>query len=306
MKSQFSRTTMSFIVMLGLIYSTTYQAPQPYKIKAPTQPTQLIKGATRQTAPAIDPAKAELRKLLGEQDYVAFVEELGKNIDDPKFMAVLKAGSGDQQKHDDVVHFDHNVSYPCSRLIPTQSEIDVEKSLKYPLTIDSSMVLQYLKGGVFTPGGPIVTAGNKWIIDGHHRWSQLYLINPAAKISAMNMRMNDPARALKTAQLAIAAETGHIASSTVEGKNLFTMSKDDFAMWIRTNISQKATDDFAKGGINGVEAIIDHIWKNAERMKKYNQPIKGASNRGYMPQTDTASGWDTELEKGEINVRRPL
>jgi len=150
-----------------------------------------------------------IEKILGDE-YEQFVQELGENIKDPKFLAVLVSGDALYDK----VPFEHNVEYTCSQLIPTQSEIDVDKSLAYPLHLDpygkmagGIGIPQYLKGGSFAPGGPIVTAGGKYIIDGHHRWSQLYLINPDAKIKAINMMVRDPIEALKITQMAIAAIT---------------------------------------------------------------------------------------------------
>ncbi|KKP25957.1 MAG: hypothetical protein UR12_C0039G0003 [candidate division TM6 bacterium GW2011_GWF2_30_66] len=259
----------------------------------------------------------ELKKMLKE-DYSLFIKELGANINDPKFLAVLKSGDHALDK----VVFDHDISYKASELIPTQNEIDVEKSLKYPLAKEKPEVLVgYLtsktgfdeKGQPFSPGGPIVTAGGKYIIDGHHRWSQLYLINPNARIKALNIRIDDPVMALKIVQLAIGSISQKIPTSLVEGKNLLSMTKADFDKWIRENIAQKAINAFGAAGMLGSsenydsekskQIIIDYIWQNAQKMRKENSPIKNAQNRGLMPQTDNAKGWSDLLQEGAIDIR---
>lgn len=258
----------------------------------------------------VDNGQEKLRSMLGKE-YDVFVKELGQNIDDPKFLAALNAGDRVLDK----VEFDHNAEYRVCDLIPTQNEIDVDKSLKYPLLKESEETLEkYLegKGGPFAPGGsPIITAGGKYIIDGHHRWSQLYLINTNAKIKAINIKIDDPQEALKVVQLAIASTSGKIPTALVEGKNLLTMSPTDFSKWIAGNISENAIKAFRKASFKGSDlsneelkkTIADYIWQNVIQMRNENHPISKAPSRGLMPQTDSAKGWDKRLEAGEVNIR---
>lgn len=259
-----------------------------------------------------DSYEKKLKEIL-KQDYGTFVKELGENIKDPKFLAAISAGDTTLDK----VTFDHNASYKVSQLIPTQSEIDVDKSLKFPLSEEKADTLvNYLtlKGEPFAPGNsPIIVAGGKYIIDGHHRWSQLYMINPEAKIKAINMNIEDPIVALKVVQLSIASVSKKVKASLVEGKNLLKMKKEDFDKWIKENIKQQAINAFGAAQLLGdskdynrdkaVSTIIEYIWKNAVKMQNENRPIENAPNRGLMPQTDSAPGWDKELEKGGINIR---
>jgi len=139
------------------------------------------------------------------------------------------------------------------------------------------------------------------------------LINPNARIKALNMRIDDPVMALKVVQMAIGSVSKKIASSVVEGKNLLTMKKEDFDKWIRENMKQSAINAFGAAGMLGSSAaydaekskqiIIDYIWKNAQKMRSENAPIKNASQRGIMPQTDNATGWSKVLEEGAIDIR---
>lgn len=298
-----------FWVLFNVFYAQTIKAISENK------PEKIVSAALKDNLSLQD--QTELKKILKE-DYSLFMKELGENINDPKFLAVLKSGDRALDK----VIFDHNVSYKVSELIPTQNEIDVEKSLKYPISKEKPEVLVgYLtsktgfdeKGLPFSPGGSIVTAGGKYIIDGHHRWSQLYLMNPNARIKALNMRIDDPVMALKIVQLAIGSISQKISASLIEGKNLLTMTKADFDKWIRENIAQKAINAFGAAGMLGSsenydaekskQIIIDYIWQNAQKMRKENAPIKNAQNRGLMPQTDNAKGWSDLLQEGAIDIR---
>jgi hypothetical protein len=80
-------------------------------------------------------------------------------------MSFLQAGLNDGQvPQDDIVQFSESL-VPCSQLRPTQNEIDIDKSLSYPLTKESSgTLLNYFQGGTFAPGGKIVTSFRSKIV----------------------------------------------------------------------------------------------------------------------------------------------
>ena len=57
---------------------------------------------------------------------------------------------------------------------PTQNEIDIDSSLRFPLTNENRArtILNCGENPVTIIGKPIITAANgKFVIDGHHRWS---------------------------------------------------------------------------------------------------------------------------------------
>lgn len=287
------------LLILGFIFFCVYRMLRTT--------TNTAKSATTQVSTEQDATRKLIKSMVTEDDYNTFVEKLGANIDDPKFKAALEAGN----KSGDKVKFDLNAAFTVGQLVPTQSEIDVDKSLKYPLVKEKPEILRkYLAATLdsqdaFAPGGAIITAGARYVIDGHHRWSQLFLINPRIKIKAVNMGVFNPQNALKFTQMAIASVTGKIPVEKVEGKNLFTMSKDDFVIWVKSQeIPEGILAVFKEYGIDGVDAIIEHVWKNAEAMRIHNAPIENASPRNLMPQTDTAEGWVEALEKGKVNVAR--
>ena len=229
----------------------------------------------------------ELKKLL-RMDYSLFVRELGDNIKDPKFINAIKSLS------DKYPLSFRTVNPKVGDLKPTQNEIDVDKSLKFPLTnADSARIC--LKGGVIAVAGKriITGGGGKFIIDGHHRWSQICALNPEAKIAAIDLSdIKDPMKALKATQLGIAADLGKVPTAKVEGNNLLKMGKDALISYVIKTITPEVLEEFKKAGKgDNPEAVGQFIWTNVDKMQKDNQPVSGAPERGIMPQTDDAKDW---------------
>ena len=161
----------------------------------------------------------EILKYLGEDDdvtpaeYEEFVMALTGNkgfpdkesvaaVDD-KVKAVLNIGLKDGDMKDEVINVTAT-NIPVMKLIPTQSQIGLLDSIgflaflcapgkigKKGESLDQLVkITSYLSS---TPdlGGSIVTANGKYIIDGHHRWSGLYMVNPAASIPCFDLDMNN-------------------------------------------------------------------------------------------------------------------
>jgi len=234
-----------------------------------------------------DGEEDELKALL-KQSYPAFVQKLGSSIQDPKFIAAIKS-----LKQDNPIEFSE-ISPTVGNLRPTQNEIDVDKSLKFPLT-NAASAAPILKGGTIKVAGKlIITAGGgKYIVDGHHRWSQVCALNPEAKIAALDLSdIKDPMAALKSTQLGIAADIGKVPVAKVEGSNLLVMGKDALVAYVEKTITPEVIEVFKKAGKgDNAKAIGEFIWTNVEKMQQDNQPVSGAPGRGIMPQTDDATNW---------------
>lgn len=255
-------------------------------------------------------ATAELKAIL-KADYPTFVEKLGDNINDPKFRAAIQSLA----KNTPIKTSD--ITPPVADLRPTQNEIDVDKSLKFPLT-NAKSAKQCLNGGtVAIAGKQIVTGGGgKFIIDGHHRWSQLYCMNPEAKISALDItNITKPMDGLKATQLGIAGDIGKVPTATVKGRNLLKMGENDIVNYVAKTVTNDVVQVFIASGVvksnnlfnkakqkAGVDegsrdkaairiAIGRYIWNNVQKMQQDSQPVPGAPSRNIMPQTDDASNW---------------
>lgn len=178
---------------------------------------------SKEEAPNPDLANqiGELWKL----PYAAFVEKLKTVAKDPKLRAFLAAGRKDGEPGDEGVTV---VSKPIagSALSPTQSEIDLGSSVAYSFKNPDSIANFY--AGEVQLGEPIITAGGKWVIDGHHRWSSAMVFNPGVVLKCVDIGIDDPEMALKMTQAAIATTKGNLPSQRVKpGMNIYGMGVND-------------------------------------------------------------------------------
>lgn len=253
---------------------------------------------------------------LVKMDYPTFVQKLGEYAKDPKFQEFLK--SGDAQASSVA-----EGGIPVKNLRPTQNEIDIDKSLKFLLT-KADTAQSGLKGGVVEVGKPIITFNGKFIIDGHHRWSQLYATNQDAEIKVINFtnpKVTSPKGALKATQLAIATLTTDIPASTVSGQNLLQMTANSVIKYVVDTIKEDVLYAFEESGkIKGKTGkktsnedykrlVGQYIWGNVKSMQATSQPIGGAPGRGVMPQADDVPGGQKKtidtLKQG-LNIPVPL
>lgn len=273
---------------------------------------------------AVSPVKG----LDWSSNYESFVSALKSNASDPKVQAFIKAGKLDQDENDDKFTFS-NADLDVSGLIPTQNEIDVDKSLAWPMKTVKTF-LSFVKGAgkSFELGSPIVTYQGKYVIDGHHRWSQLYACNKDAKIKAVDINVEglEPLDVLKAVQAAIAIQTGDVPVQSVKGTNLLTIDEGALKAWLTAKATPEfleacATDESAMnimksaGGVNEADeaapaadstfnVLNGFIWSNVSDMQAKSQPVPGAPKRDFMPQTDNVD-WQKPLAAGVVDIAEP-
>jgi hypothetical protein len=249
---------------------------------------------------------SDLSRLLGA-NYSSFVSQLKGGISDHKTQAALMSGLEDGQLKDDVMAV-RNTSFSVKKLIPTQHEVDMTKSLFYPLT-DVGTANKCLSGKNVSIQGPIITFRGRYIIDGHHRWSQVYAINSNATILATDLSLGttNPIIVLKAVQMAIAAHIKNLPIENVEGTNLFSVSRVALNSYVLATIKPNIASMFKTyESIGTPQEISNYIWNNILYMRSTSTPISGAPGRNYMPQTGDAPGWTGALERGQINWNNPL
>lgn len=277
---------------------------------------------TNQTQEHLSPQdEEELKTLLG-QSYEGLVAKLKQSWKDEKLRQLIASGMRDGNRGDDVIQIDE-ISIEVSALKPTQNEIGLAESLKWPIqSVDTATKCLTGKDVMlgFPDPFPIVTLNKKFVIDGHHRWSQVFAVNPKATMKANNINAPwlSPIQALKAVQMAIAIKAqGKFPSSEAKGINMLKSTEQEIKNYVinKTKIPVlKVFSDFKK--INSFEQNKDkgalkkqlakYIWPNVDLMQKSNTPIPNAPARTEMPQTDKAPGYDAELEKGIINISKPL
>jgi hypothetical protein len=248
-----------------------------------------------------------------------FVEKFKKIASDSKVQAILKAGQTDGDQTDEKLDYTEG-SIPVKDLIPTQSEIGFNQSIQNILT-DQYGSLDSILSGNADVGGPIVIYNGKYIIDGHHRWSQVYAANPEAKMKALNIKGNlEPTQILKIVHLAIATKVGGVPSADPKGINILNGIEESKVLEAVNSkmLSKKAKEIWSKYGHKDNASISKHIYDNLLNLINNNKPVDGAPGRKHMPQTDVGVGKDKGLgaeekvkqkldllQKGIINFKNP-
>lgn len=266
--------------------------------------------------PAPNVAVMNLYKSMFAGSFAEFVGVLKLNFLNPSFVASIENGTNDGQLTDEVTPSTASV-FDVRRLRPTQNEIVMQNSLSVPLT-NAATANQYLDGGVISVAGQNVLTGDDgiYIIDGHHRWSQIFIFNPgrlnSVSITATDLpTINDPFLALEATHLGIVSATGTSPSSAGGGDNLYTVDFATFADYVTNTVTVPVLSVFAAHGIgtmgSNLTAVINYLWENVLLLREDNQPITGsaAPSRILMPQTDstTIAAILNDLNSGIVNYR---
>jgi hypothetical protein len=246
--------------------------------------------------------------LMSNKKYEDFVKQLGRLASDKKVMALLSSGLVDGEKNDEKLTT-KKYYIDVKRLVPTQNEIDVDKSLKFALQAKFPTTEAMLQGEVEIVA-PVVILNDKYILDGHHRWSQAYTLNKNAKLSVISLYGDiEPQEMLKAIQIAIAREIGEVPVEEVQGVNLLTVNDSEIEDAVYSYISDKALDLMVKyGKIENPDKdeAVEYIIDNVNSMRRTSQPIKNASDRTWMPQTPYAKNWLDNTTDGSNNYKFPF
>ena len=234
--------------------------------------------------------KQELERWLKHKKYEDYVDTLNKMLEDPKAKALLEDGFGGKLGDTKLIFSIKKI--PVSQLIPTQKDIDLDKSLKYALQHKTSFLKTF--SNPIEINKPIVTFRENYIIDGHHTWLQAIVLNPDGKILAFNYDGDiSPIQMLKAVQgtiAAVKAETGEekLPSNKNNGINFYSNEFDDKK--IKKYIENNLNEDILGLYIDKIEECYD--WKTTvnwltERLldiKSNNYPFDGSPWREDMPQ----------------------
>jgi len=253
-------------------------------------------------------AAAKLDAAFKTGDVADFVSQFKSIASDPKVQAVLKAGTTDgNPKDEQVTYAKGNVK--VTYLIPTQAEIGFDQSIANILTDQYGSLQSILKGSADV-GGPIVTYNGKYVIDGHHRWSQVYAANPNATMANLDIKGKLKATdILKVVHASIAAKVGEVPSANPKGINILKgVNFNQVLDAVNEKLSDKAKKIWDANGQKSNEAIAKLIYNNLKRLISKNKPVDGAPGRKDMPQTDVGGNPAEKLamlQKGVVNFKDP-
>ena len=252
-------------------------------------------------------AKEELKKLIHElrdiDGYEKFVKHLAQLKGHQVELLRQIVGNGKFAKNTQA----KTGKIPVFKLIPVQREIDADASLGFPLqnkknAATSIPVMLDGKEAITVNNSPLLiykhSDGKYYIIDGHHRWSQVYLFNPKARMNIILFTMvadgnENPIDVLRDFQAVIKATTGEVKVAEVKGANLF--EQDDKALYdyVMKTMSDAALEQWHKAeghGEDTKEQCAELIMNNGKQMKANNKPQafdgENPPPRTVMPQTD--------------------
>jgi hypothetical protein len=262
--------------------------------------------------------------------YEEFVKKLKENAKDPKVQSFLNLGKKDGIPDDEVIQVDENASYACDMLFPTQSQIGLSDSLGWLAKNNPKGAAKLIKGNTSTFNeNRVLTANGKYILDGHHRWSQVSLFDPKAKIPCINLVIPGltDTELLRVIQMAIAATYKEILMKVANTEtDIFNDSKMSEEL-IREKLPQLIGEEMMgvckeAWGCDEAE-VINKMTANAMLIKA--KKPASAPERVFMPQpSDTAielagrskqqatdfKGMPSEvinkIKSGDLNFKKPF
>ena len=236
--------------------------------------------------------RKELEKWLKHKRYDDYVDTLNKMLEDPKAKTLLEDGFGGELGDTKLTFSSKEI--PVSQLMPTQSEIDLDKSLKHALINKESFKKTFTDP--IEINKPIVTFRQNYVIDGHHTWLQAIAINPKGKILSFNYDGDiSPIQMLKAVQGTIAAvkaddnnNNGKLPSSKVDGPNFFDDSFDEkkIRKYLEETFDESLTNIYCKylDNCKNKKDIIEYLTERLLDIKSNNYPFESAPSRENMPQ----------------------
>lgn len=233
-------------------------------------------------------------ELIQDKDYDETVDFVDEIVKDPKLKFLLSLGFGGDFSNLKLKLKKTNI--PAKRLIPTQSEIGTDETLKY-LVQGKDIDVCFEKTTIVKK--PIVTFQGTFIIDGHHRWSQIFVTNPDANIVCIDITGNlSPLSMLKAVQCTIGSNTGKLIRKDIQGKNLYNTTEKELRKYFKDNLSDTVRENLLKYYEDPEYSLV----QNVIQLQRNNKPILNAPDRGEMPQTSKDPELFGDLENGVTEV----
>ena len=266
----------------------------------------------------IEDFKKDAKDIMGK-DLAGAVSSLKTKAGEEEFQSGATAGQQDGSDNDEKIT-SNETPIPATKMFPTQKEIGFGNSLEDLVKDKYEQIDNAFTNPVkmSSPDGkvPILTAdigGEIAILDGHHRWSLCFMINPDAEMACDVLKGDfDTAEdALKAMQFAIAAKAGKVVTKNFEGQDLMSVSTGEVEKYVRENIVDSAIEKFKKykpeifKGEDDKESVAKYVGETHKKIKE----MVGPYTRTIMPQAG-ASGTSQDdvnkaLAQGDVNFNEP-
>jgi len=216
---------------------------------------QLIMENWRRYLNEQEEAPSPLQKVAGKlgdpgTSLPQYVAILKRYASDPAFRQLALAGHTDAAGPEDEQVSVERTSIGADKLTATQAEIGFSNSLADQVTnkYNATKAALGLEGEPIimpSPDDPppaILIYNGRYILDGHHRWSQVMMTNPAGIVAVDNVTgpaLDNEEEALKTMQLAIAAAAGNVVTKPFEGANLMSATPEQVYAFVVKEITDE-------------------------------------------------------------------
>jgi len=251
----------------------------------------------------------KLKRLLTEDPILGKTGVVGlSQIDKDTANAAIGGGFNDGSTGDDSIAGGKK-KIPVGALKPAQSELIKGKA--FGMLVDFLLRDKYKNADL----GNIVSEDN-YIMDGHHRWAAIYLIDPSTSVNVTQIDL--PGQALVTVLNTVTVGKLGITAGNKGKGNLAEFTGAEFEKIIDDAIANgipgqfpKSTEEVTKAlgmvpGANGdAEAGKAIVMKNADKMPDTKMP--GAPARVEMPVIDSDKVKIVQklLAKGAIDIKEP-
>ena len=167
---------------------------------------------------------------------------------------------------------------PVKSLLPCRKEFSLDDSLLFALSSDNLNGKINMFTSPATVIAPIITYRKLFIIDGHHRWAELYTLNPNAMITAININYEQGA-IWSPPRIYQDAITGTVTNSQPSNReNILRKMRED---QIRGYVTQNITDVCVRSlicanaknekiTVTDRDSAIEYIALNAQDLKRDN------------------------------------
>jgi len=250
--------------------------------------------------PAFKTMVADYHSAIASGDVNKMVATMKSCANDPKFMEFLSSSNFADDADDDAVPLSSTDSIKCSELAGTQMEIDWDKSVAFAFGSSGwkfSITPCLEASGKVTPGGPVTTANGTHVLDGHHRWSGCFSINPNCEVAAMdftfptNLTEKQKLVALHSATAVASGNPAGFKGSVAGEYNIGTMT--DATPAFDARIGTTPLDSSA-----GDKPLAGNDWIAAARKMPLSDTA--AKNAGFASGQDAADKLAQALDESEI------
>lgn len=220
---------------------------------------------------------ATLIHKLQDTGNVHLNEALEKICHDPKLYTFISKAFGESELAN--VRISRSpTAIPVKSLLSCRKEFSLDDSLLFALNSDNLNGKINMFTSPATVIAPIITYRKSFIIDGHHRWAELYAMNPNSMITAINIDYEQDAvwKPLWVFQSAITVADSDFHQSSKEN-TLRKMSEDQIRGYVTQNITDVCVRSLicanAKNEditVTDRDSAIEYIVLNAQDIKRDN------------------------------------